>query len=268
MLDPTFGVAWLNAGTLYALRPPRFDSDGNGQVITFGVRPAPAPPAAPAGGIGERIKAWFWRQMAIQGQAAIQQGQAELAMGQAINGAIANAYQRAVGKDREDTEGIAFDVAAVALSAFLLLTGTAEVLGVVAAVGGVALLVLDGAAYGTELAGDDGTADKIKDFTFPFRCLAMVATLPDAAWNVGKVLAESGKIATEAARIDTTVSRATADAARSTRAAASAGDMVESNRATMRAQQYAAIGERARVKAVAARQKLAAFLTANAVGGL
>ncbi len=265
-LDPTFGVAWLNGGTLYALRAPRYDSDGNGQVITFGVRTAPAPlppPPAPQG-IGERLRAWFWRQMAVQGQMAVQQGQTELALGQAIDGAIATAYHKVTGKYRDDSEGIAFDVAAVALSAFLLLTGTAEVLGIVAAVGGVALLVMDGAAYGTELAGDDATADKIKDVTFPFRCLAMVATLPDAAWNVGKVLAEGGKLSAEAARIDSTVSRATADAARSTRAAAASGDMVESSRAATRAQKYAAIGERARLKAVAARQKLAAFLSANA----
>ncbi len=266
VLDPTFGVAWLSNGTLYALRAPRFDPDGNAQVITFGLRPVPAPPAPPPSGLGERLKAWFWRQMAIQGNIAVQQGQADLAMGEAINGAIAAAYRKVVGKYREDTEGIGFDVAAVALSAFLLLTGTAEVLGVVAAVGGVALLVMDGAAYGTELAGDDGTADQIKDVTFPFRCLAMVATLPDAAWNVGKVLAEGGRLSAEAARIDTTISRATTDAARSTRAAAAAGDVVESSKATARAHKYAAIGERAQLKAIAARRKLAAFLSANAAG--
>ncbi len=266
VLDPGFGVAWLNDGRLYALRAPRFDNDGNGQIITYGVRPAPAPSPPPPQGAGARLKAWFWRQMAFQGEMAMQESEANLAMGQAIDKAISTAYRRAVGKDREDTKGIAFDVAAVAISAFLLLTGTAEVVGIVAAVGGVALLVMDGAAYGTELAGDDEAADKIKDITFPFRCLAMLATLPDAAWNVGKVLAEGGKIAAEAARIDTTVSRATADAARSTRAASSAADMAESGRASARAQKYAAIGERARLKAVAARQKLAAFLTANAAG--
>ncbi len=265
VLDPSFGITWLSDGTLYALRPPRYDGDGNGQIVTFGVRHVVPPPPKPKG-LVQNVKAWFWHQMEIQGQMAIAQGQANLAMGQALDNAIGNLYHKAVGKYRDDTEGVAFDIAAVALSIFLIATGTAEVLGVIALVGGVALLVMDGAAYGTELAGDDETAENIKDATFPFRCLAMLATLPDAFWNVGKVMVEGGKLSAEAARIDNTVARATADADRSMAAGGKAGDALAQSRAAARARKYAEIGERARGKALAARQKLAAFLSANVAG--
>ena len=265
VLDPGTGIAWLNNGTLYALRPPRFDGNGNGLILTLqhdttaAVRKAIAP-----AGLGQRLKNWFMKQMALQGQAEMQQAQAELAAGKAVDGFVTAAYRRAVGKDRSDTEGMAIDIVCVALSVVLIATGGAEVLGVIALAGGVAMLLMDGTAYVQELAGDDEMAERTKDATFDYRLLAMVAALPDAVWNVGKVLAEGSKMISEAARIDTVVSRAAGDAARSGAAAGRATETLEANRAAARAKRYAEIGEKARTRAAAARLRLRLYLTEQA----
>ncbi len=79
------------------------------------------------------------------------------------------------------------------------------------------------------------------------------AALPDAVWNVGKVLAAGSKMASEAARIDIVVSRAAGDAACSDAAAGRAIEALEGNRAAARAKRYAEIGEKTRTRAAAAR---------------
>lgn len=265
VLDPQFGIAWLSNGTLYALRPPRYDGSGNGQILTlqYHATTAAAKPVA-ARNLGQRLKDWFLNQMAVQGRMAILQSQADLALGKTIDGFVTAAYRRAVGKDRDDTKGMGIDVIAVGLSIVLLASGGAEVLGLVALAGGVAMLLMDGTAYVQELAGDDELAERTKDATFDFRLLAMAATLPDAFWNVGKVLAEGSKMMAEAARINTVVSRAAGDVARSSSAAGSATEALEASRAADRARRYAAIGERARLRAVAARTRLQMFLAEHA----
>ena len=46
--------------------------------------PPPAIPSAPATGTLGKLKAWFWRAMEIEGEAEIQNSEAQLAAGQAI----------------------------------------------------------------------------------------------------------------------------------------------------------------------------------------
>lgn len=188
VLDPGTGIAWLNDGTLYALSPPRYDSNGNGLILALqhDTTPAIRKAIAPAG-LGQRLENWFMKQMALQGEAQMQQAQAELAAGKAVDDFVTTAYHRAVGRDRGDTASMAIDIVCIALSVVLIATGGAEVLGVIALAGGVAMLLMDGTAYVQELAGDDEMAERTKDATFDFRLLAMVAALPDAIWNVGKV---------------------------------------------------------------------------------
>jgi hypothetical protein len=132
-------------------------------------------------------------------------------------------------------------------------------------VGGVALLVADGVAYGTEMAGYDEAAENIKRYTFWPRCLATVMTLPDAIWGVGKVLLESGEMAAKAASSLSTAERASRDAARVTAEGRGVADPLAASRKAALAQRYAEIGEAAQRRAQARQLRLAAFVSAQGV---
>ncbi len=142
--------------------------------------------------------------------------------------------------------------------------GPLEVLGAVALIGGAALLVMNGASYVSECAGDDKTADNIKHYTFYPRCLATLATLPDAIWGVGRVLLDGAEIATKVTRSLATADRAAADASRVTEAARG----VETARAASLARRYAEIGEAAQRRAQAAQNRLRIFVSCQAGGRL
>ena len=80
-------------------------------------------------------------------------------------------------RDRElDTLGVVVDGVAIGFSLVLLSFGPLELLGAIGLVGGAALLLADGAAYLTELAGYDEAADNIKSSTFYPRCLFTLMT--------------------------------------------------------------------------------------------
>ena len=49
VLDPQYGIAWIGNGTLYTLRAPTYDPNGDAEVIVFEYRPAP-----PARGAAQR----------------------------------------------------------------------------------------------------------------------------------------------------------------------------------------------------------------------
>ena len=54
VLDPQFGIAWIGNGTLYTLRAPTYDANGEANIVVYEYRQTP-PPVAPPSGMGNRI---------------------------------------------------------------------------------------------------------------------------------------------------------------------------------------------------------------------
>ncbi len=265
VLDPQFGIAWIGGGTLYTLRPPTYDANGEGACIVYECRPSP-PPVAPPKGAGQKILAWFNSVMEQEGERQIAEGQRSLEAGRAINQGITTLYKRAFGSpDRKlDTAGVVMDGVGIGLSLVLVSFGPLEILGLIAMIGGAALLVSDGLAYGTELAGYDEAADQIKSATFYPRCVFALMTLPDAAWGLGKVVLESAELGTKAIKAGVAADRAADGLARTTAAAAAAPDALARSEQSSRAARYAKVGASAKKRADAARQKLATYMGAQA----
>ncbi len=105
------------------------------------------------------------------------EAQADMAMGQMMNRVV----DRMMHTHRDDGVGVALDVLCIALSIALIPTGVGLVTTAagIAALGGIALLGMDGVAYGMELAGDDAGAETVKKNTEVYRIIATVMTLPD-----------------------------------------------------------------------------------------
>lgn len=269
VLDPQFGIAWIGNNTLYTLRGPTYDANGDGNVVTFEYRDAPPPPPPPSG-FGGRVVAWIKRSFELQGEMELENSRIQMEGAQAFARGISTLYQRAMGtRDRQlDTVGIVLDGVAIGFSLVLLSFGPLEVLGVIGLIGGAALLLADGSAYLAELAGADETSDEIKSATFYPRCLFALMTLPDAAWGLGKVALESAELGSKAIKAGVASRQAAAGVARNTQAAAGAADAIAASEKASRAARYAKVGEQAQRRANAARQKLAVFMGAQAGGRL
>ncbi len=265
VLDPQYGIAWIGGGTLYTLRAPRYDGNGDGEVIVYEHRDLPPAAAAPQG-FGERVVAWFSKIMAENAQREIDNAQMQMAASRAMMKGVTTLVQRAFGSPdrRLDTAGVVMDGVGIGFSLVLMSFGPLEVLGFIALMGGAALLISDGAAYATELAGYDETADNIKSATFYPRCVFTLLTLPDAAWGVGKAVLESAEFGAAAIKAGAASERAAQGLARTSKAAASASDALIASENTSRAARYARVGESAKRRADAARWKLAKYMGAQA----
>ena len=265
VLDPQFGIAWIGAGALYTLRAPSYDANGDGACIVYECRPSP-PPVAPPKGIGQKILAWFDSVMEQEGERQLAESQSDLAAGRAINQGITTLYKRAFGTpDRKlDTAGVVMDGVGIGLSLVLMSFGPLEVLGLIGLIGGAALLLSDGAAYATELAGYDEAADEIKSVTFYPRCVFTLMTLPDAAWGLGKVVLESAELGAKAIKAGVAADRAAQGLARTTATAAATPDALARAEQSSRAARYAKVGASAKKRADAARLKLATYMGAQA----
>lgn len=139
---------------------------------------------------------------------------------------------------------MAIDALAIGVTLAVGLTGV----GLIAEIGfygGLALLAMDGTAYGMEVAGYDRLADETKRVTEPFRIVATIATLPDAAWGGYKIIKEMPEIRMLRASSLSTAARADADAAR---VASTVSREADAARAA-RARKYAEIGERGNKRA-------------------
>ncbi len=260
VVGPGFGIAWIAQGKLYAIRKPAYDGNGFGEIITFEFKGIPAPTAPPPS-TGTGVLDWLGHMWQVGSKAVASEARAA---GSAIEGGLARVWHNAFDtkEHRLDGLGVALDGLGIGISIVLMSFGPLEVLGAVALIGGAALLVMDGASYVSECAGDDKTADNIKHYTFYPRCLATLATLPDAIWGVGRVVLDSAEMATKVARSVSTADRAAADASRVTAAARG----VEDARAASLARRYAEIGEAAQRRAQAAQNRLSRFVACQVAG--
>jgi hypothetical protein len=248
---------------MYAIRKPFYDAKGDGEIVAYEFGALP-PQSTPPEGTGTGIRGWFkW----LGGEISKGEAAAKQAIG-SIDSRIAHMWRTNFGltDHQADGVGVALDAVGVGLSFALMSFGPLELLGAVALIGGVALLVADGVAYGTEMAGYDEAAKNVKYYTFWPRCLATVITLPDAVWGVGKVLLESGEMATKVASSLSTADRAAGDVARVTKAGQASTDPLAASRQAALAQRYAEIGAAAQRRAQARQLRLAAYLGAQGGG--
>lgn len=187
---PGLGLAWSSGGMLYGLRQPTYDGEGFGDVLTIEWNPPPPHPAklqsAPSAGFWDKLVRMIHRSLEMQGQAEIAQAQAQA---QAWN-AVANSplFRRFAGH-ADDGTAVALDVIGVVASIALASTGIGA-LGLFALIGSGVLLATDSTIYGTEMAGNDKLADRIRKKSEGLRIAATIATLPDLAIGGAKALCE------------------------------------------------------------------------------
>lgn len=232
------GVSFSDGHGIGVVRKP---ATGSGwlwlNVLARHVAAPPAPPPRPSGTWG-KLKAAFWHAMEVSGEAQIQQAQADLAMGQAIDGAIERHIWLPVHqflirhKLLADGIGVALDVVGVMAGAIFVvaalpeLAGGAVVIGTVGLItGGAALtgsLVLagiDGTVFGFEVSGNEARAEEIENSSTVqwLRIGATAMLLPDVAVGGWRALGEIGKLGNEA-REATAASAAAARDAEAARA--------------------------------------------------
>lgn len=242
---PTVGVVWASHGMLYPLRPPRKAAEGLADVVVFHWSPMvkPPPPPAPSGFVA-RFKAFIRQALEAQAQAQMAQAQADMAMGKALG----NVWDRMIHTHRDDGVGVALDVLCIALSIALIPTGIGLVTTAagIAALGGVALLAMDGTSYAMELGGDDEGAEKVKKATEIYRIIATVMTLPD--------LFKGGYVAVKELR------EAVQALPRAEQTAVSAERMAARTHSSPRGEHYGQIAERAHLRAQIRREQIIASL--------
>lgn len=239
------GVVWAARGGLYPLRPPTKRADNLADVVVFAWQDAPKPlPPAPSGFLAS-IKAFLERAAEAQYQASMAEAQANMAIGQAIG----SVFNRMTHTHRDDGVGVAIDVLCIALSIALIPTGIGLVTTVagIAALGGAALLAMDGTAYAMEMTGDDEGAENVKNKTEVYRIIATVMTLPD--------LFKGGYIAVRELR------EVVLALPRAEQTAATAGRLANDARDADRARRYAQIAERAKLRAQIRREQIIGSMT-------
>ncbi|MEA1649111.1 hypothetical protein UAJ10_08770 [Nitrospirillum sp. BR 11164] len=243
---PEVGITWATGGFVYPLRAPIWDGGGFGDNVVFQWNhiPASVPNHPPPSDFWHRVKAFIDRCMEAEGQAALAESQANLAMAQAVT----NMFNSIAHKD--DALAVALDVICVAASIALIPTGLGA-LGVLAFMGGTFLLGADGAIYGLELAGKDGTANSLRERTETMRIIATVMTLPDIAVGGARALREL-KEARELLRADIVT--------------ANAAEKLGSRTANMaRVDRYAQVAERAHLRSQLRAQQIRAAVTLDII---
>ncbi len=241
---PSVGVVWAADDSIYTLRPPLADGNGFGDVVIFHWPRVPAPPKPAPSGFWAKLKDFLNRAAEAQYQAS----QAEAAGNMALGKAMGNVFDRMIHTHKDDGLGVVFDVLCIGLSIALIPTGIGLVTTAagIAALGGAALLSMDGIAYGMELDGQDDRAEKFKKDTEVWRIIATVATLPDL-FKGGYEVVRNLKEVSQALPI-------------AERTAASAERLAVQASNASRADRYAQIAERAHLRAQIRREQIAAML--------
>ena len=236
-IGPQCGISYSDGISIGVVRQPSGTADSwlwlN--VLRQHVAAPPPPPPKPQGNWG-KLKAWFWHSMEISGEAQLQQSQAELAEGQAVDDAIEKHIWLPVHeflirhKLLADGVGVALDVVGVVAGAVFVVAALPEIVsgaavvgtlglvtGVSAATGSAVLLVIDGAVFGVELSGNKALAEQIEDDRRVqwMRVGATVMILPDVPVGAARALREIGTLGNEAREAEA----ASAAAARNAEAA-------------------------------------------------
>jgi hypothetical protein len=236
-IGPQCGISFSDGASIGVVRQPSGTADAwlwlN--IMTQHVAAPPPPPPRPNGTWG-KIKAFLWHAMEIGGEAEMQKGEADLAMGQTIDSAMEKHIWLPLHdflirhKLLADGIGVALDVVGVIAGAVFVVAALPEiaggavvigtiglVTGVSAAIGSAVLLGTDGFVFGAEISGNEARAEEFENNkTVQWsRIGATVMILPDIAVGGVRALGEIGKLGNEAREATT----ASAEAARNAEAA-------------------------------------------------
>lgn len=213
---------WLNVLTRHVASPP----------------PRPPPPNSTMG----KLKAWFWRAMEIEGEAEIQQAQAQMAASQVLGQEFRDHVWEPTHefllrhKLMADTAGVLLDVVGVAAAGVFVFVAAPELLaaaaagsvmagvglftGGMASTGALVLFGIDGTVYGAEITGHEAFAKSLEDNSTIgwVRIGATIMLLPDlpvggmrALEEIGATASKGGEAAAKGARAQTMTGKATRD---------------------------------------------------------
>lgn len=236
-VGPQCGVSFSDGASINVIRPP----SGTGStwqwlnILTQHVAAPSLPPPTSRGRWG-RLKGFFWHAMEIQGEAALQTSQAQLAMGQMVDQTVETHIWLPVHefllrhKLLADGVGVALDVVGVLAGTVFVITALPEIAGATvvvgtaglvtglsAAAGSFLLLLADGSVFGLEVSGNKGLAESVEsNKTVQWMQIgATVMVLPDVAVGGIRALREIGQLGNEGREAGT----ASAAAARNVEAA-------------------------------------------------
>ncbi len=216
-LDPRCGLTWSDGTILTVLRHAQIGGDGHGTYLNVlrlhasAPSPPPPPPAKSASFLA-RAEAVFWHAMELEGQAEIDNAQAQMAMSQAVIGAVRdNVWEPAHRylmrhKKLADGLGVAVDVIGVIAGAAFVIALAPE-LGVVAIATGVAagagsliLLLADGSVFLPEMMGDEALSQRRENSQLVqwARIIGTGMTLIDIPVGGARALIEVGRLSREA----------------------------------------------------------------------
>ncbi len=213
-IGPQCGVSFSDGISIVVLRRPASGLWLNVLAQHVG-RPPPVPPAT---GLTGKLKAWFWRAMEIEGEAEIQDAEAQQAASRAMVAEFQDRVWQPVHtfllrhKLAADTAGVALDVVGVAAGVVFLVFVAPELAaagtvagavglatGISAATGSFILAFIDGGTYVAEISGNDALAKKIDDNNTLqwMRIGATLMLLPDIGVGGMRALQEIGKLGRE-----------------------------------------------------------------------
>jgi hypothetical protein len=129
VLSPDIGIIWCSTDACALIRKATPDADGFSYTVVMDWHPVlPPPPPPPKPSLWQKVEKIFWDEMEQEGEREVAYGQANLAFGQAVVDFFGS-------KDGEHITGLAFDVLGVVCFIALFIPGVGEAeLGFVAAI--------------------------------------------------------------------------------------------------------------------------------------
>lgn len=216
-IDARCGITWSDGTILTVLRRAQVGTDGHGtylNVLRLHVSAPPPPPPAPAKSTSflARAETVFWHAMELEGQAEIDNAQAQLAMSQAVIGAVRDnvwepAHQYLMRhKKAADGVGIAVDVIGVIAGAAFVIALAPELgvlaiaTGIAAGAGSLILLLADGSVFLPEMMGDEALSQR-REHSQLVQWARIIGTgmmLIDIPVGGARALVEVGRLSREA----------------------------------------------------------------------
>ena len=210
------GVTWSDGQSVSILRKGSITPGGHSAYVNIlrqhvAAPPSPAKPSAPSTFL-QRAEAFFEHAMELEGEAEIENAQAQQAASQAMFTAVrdnvwAPAHRFMLRhKQGTDLAGVVIDAVGVFAGVAFVIVLSPEIgalaiaTGVAAAVGSGVLLLADGAVYATEATGHKALSKTIEDSAFVqwSRIVGTALTLIDLPVGGVRALADVGKLGQEA----------------------------------------------------------------------
>jgi hypothetical protein len=123
-LEDNTGIVWSCPDASIMLRKPTRDADGFAYSLVVQWYPVTPPPPPPPAGAWKKIANFFTEAMELEGQAELQQAEAQRAYGQAVVQTMSEWFSN---KDNAHTAGLVIDIIGLLAFACLFIPGVGEV---------------------------------------------------------------------------------------------------------------------------------------------